>query len=189
MSSSNFSLPPGFDSLRDFMQELFQRETWMVLAAFWDDSASLVRLLCFVIKLKEPCITEHAHFPVGVQDGFEWYGCNDASKDITVDVVVQFLDRSLVEGDETRSDLPTLPYRVGFVFGWLFGLIIGGNVLQTQEVIVSTLASAPARAVIGPPLENDSPKERSTPHAKRHALREQRQLAAPGRQSKMKEEA
>lgn len=178
---TEFFLPAGFDSVRDFVRELIERQTMIVLEAASNDAQSMIRLLHLVIQGKDRTLIEHEHFPLGFQDGIEWYERNDASKDITVDAVGDFLDRSLVDDVSSSTHLPSFPYRVGFTWGWLFALIISGNVLHTQEVVVSTLAPASASVVVGPPVDNHSPRERRD--AKRRTPDAQRLIAAPGRRS------
>ena len=175
--------------LREMMRQFVEHQTQIVLETMLADAPALVELLHLVIQAQKPGLVDESHFRLGFQDGDEWYYYNDCDKDITLQAVLAFFDRAaLDEKQVVPSDFPTFEYRVGFVWGWLFALIRSGNVVRVQPVVMSSLVSDRSTVAVGPPVHNDSPRERSTPNAERLTPNSQRQLEAPKRRRNTRKE-
>ena len=175
--------------LREMMRQFVEHQTRMVLETLLADAPALVELLHLVIQAQKPGLVDEPHFRLGFQDGDEWYYVEDCDKDITLQVVLAFFDRAALDDKQAvPSDFPTFEYRVGFVWGWLFALIRSGNVVRVQPVVMSSLVAGTSLVVVGPPIHNDSPRERSMPNATQHTPNNQRQLAAPGRRRNKRKE-
>ncbi len=179
MSSSFISpLPFSVDMLRQWLQH----QTMIALEAATSDVNVIIRLLHLVIQGKDCTVVEHPHFRLGFADGDEWYYLHDSNKDVPLQAFTDFVDRAAL--DETHSvlaDLPPFEYRVGFVWGWLFALIVSGKVLHVQPVVRAATESENGLLIVGPPVENTSPRERID--AKRRTLNAGRRIAASGRRS------